>query len=107
MKHIFTRLLSKNLLGGSAYYKCFEKSCHGTSIFNGHSVILCRAHNHDPNPDHVPHLLFLAKLRHLAATTNDSHKNIFSIAQLEHDDGALIAGGFHECIHVMKGYGLS
>lgn len=95
-------LISKNEVGGSKYFKCFEKTCGGTCVDNGCTVQVRREHNHAPNLEHIDHLKFLAKLRHLAATTNDSFKDIFSMSQRAHEDGALVAGGYHQCVHIMK-----
>lgn len=85
-----------------SYHKCFDKTCSSTCVSDGFTVSMMRPHTHQPDASVVHHLKFLAKLRHLAATTNESFKDIFSLAQREHEDGALIAGSFHECVNIMK-----
>lgn len=88
---------------GSQYYKCFDPKCGVTCVVKNGNVSQRKPHSHAPDRIQEDHLRFLAKIRHLAATTSKDFKDIFSVSQAEHEDGALVAGSYHQNIRIMQG----
>lgn len=99
-------ILNKKVPSGGQYFHCYEKDCTGTcSVSPIGELVKKRAHsnNHRPDPAKLDQLRFLALIRKLAATTNDTFKDIFSVARRVHRQGALLSGSLHDNITIMKG----
>lgn len=101
--------LKRNTLGVDSYFKCWSdnkhSNCKGSCKVDNLGVKTnIAAHNHSPvRPNKVDLLRFLALLRHLCATTTDEYKDIFSLCQRKHEDGALIAGSLSANKTIMRG----
>lgn len=84
------------------YYNCFYTDCKSKCIERDGSIVVRGVHSHILDPKKEDYLRFLASLRHLAATTNDNFKDIFTTCQIEHEDGALQAGSLRDHKHILQ-----
>lgn len=94
--------LNRKTVAAKKYLRCYVKECPASCTVDGLAVVLLVGHNHDADLAYVDMLLFKARLRRLAATTTSWYKKIFSESQLIHEEGALLAGGYHQCLKIMK-----
>lgn len=97
----FLWLLNKTT-ASATYYRCHTEACTATSVMVNGLHEQRRPHNHIVDSGAVDELRFKTLLRELAATTSRGFRDIFGEAQRTHEEGALRAGGLHECTAIMK-----
>lgn len=85
------------------YYKCYQDSCNVriSEKVSGERDTRQNSHSHPADLGQLRHLEFLTQLRHLAATTNDTYKEIFRRCRENNDEGAGFVGLFHQNASIM------